>query len=115
MNPEDTTMNKKFVLFAAGTVLAAVLAAPVFSAPFLTVASKALHSSDREIGGVRLVSDDHKGGWLRMWRHGDDEDDDDDDDGGYRAGGNNPAPMGTVAPPENGLFNKGSKPQVQVN
>jgi len=36
---------------------------------------------------------------------------DDDDRGGAR----NPAPAGTVAPPQNGLFGNGAPPQVQVN
>jgi len=39
------------------------------------------------------------------------EDDDDDDRGGARK----PAPAGTVAPPQNGLFGNGAPPQVQVN
>lgn len=38
------------------------------------------------------------------------EDDDDD-----RVPANNPAPAGTVAPPQNGLFGTGALPQVQVN
>jgi hypothetical protein len=38
------------------------------------------------------------------------EDDDDD-----RRGARNPAPAGTVAPPQNGLFGNGAPPQVQVN
>lgn len=36
---------------------------------------------------------------------------DDDDRGGAR----NPAPAGSVAPPQNGLFGNGAPPQVQVN
>ncbi len=36
---------------------------------------------------------------------------DDDDRGNAR----NPAPAGTVAPPQNGLFGNGAPPQVQVN
>lgn len=40
-----------------------------------------------------------------------DYDDDDDDRGGAR----NPAPAGSVAPPQNGLFGNGAAPQVQVN
>ncbi|SLN31929.1 hypothetical protein PEL8287_01493 [Roseovarius litorisediminis] len=36
----------------------------------------------------------------------------DDDE---RGGANNPAPAGTVAPPQNGLFGNGALPQVQVN
>jgi hypothetical protein len=41
----------------------------------------------------------------------DTEGDDDDDD----MGGPAPAPAGTVAPPQNGLFESGSAPTVQVN
>ena len=40
-----------------------------------------------------------------------DYEDEDDDRGGAR----NPAPAGTVAPPQNGLFGNGTPPQVQVN
>ena len=40
-----------------------------------------------------------------------DYEDEDDDPGGAR----NPAPAGTVAPPQNGLFGNGAPPQVQVN
>ncbi|KJS40195.1 MAG: hypothetical protein VR71_24340 [Roseovarius sp. BRH_c41] len=42
----------------------------------------------------------------------DDEDEDEDDD---RGGARNPAPAGTVAPPQNGLFGTGTPPQVKVN
>ena len=38
------------------------------------------------------------------------EDEDDD-----RRGARNPAPAGTVAPPQNGLFGNGAAPKVQVN
>ncbi|TCM88219.1 PepSY domain-containing protein [Rhodovulum steppense] len=40
-----------------------------------------------------------------------DYEDEDDDRGGAR----NPAPAGSVAPPQNGLFGTGAPPQVQVN
>lgn len=53
--------------------------------------------------------DDHKSGYR-----GDDDDDDcEDDDGGCNSAGN-PAPVGSVAPPQNGLFGNGAAPQVQV-
>lgn len=49
----------------------------------------------------------------------DDDDCDDDEDEGDCAGGGggaaNPAPAGTVAPPQNGLFGTGAPPKVQVN
>ncbi|MFB9148841.1 PepSY domain-containing protein [Roseovarius ramblicola] len=40
----------------------------------------------------------------------DDEEDDDD-----RGNARNPAPAGTVAPPQNGLFGNGAPPKAQVN
>jgi hypothetical protein len=57
-------------------------------------------------------------------RHDDDDDDDDDhdddddddcEDDDCRGGAGNPAPAGSVAPPQNGLFGNGAPPQVQVN
>lgn len=39
------------------------------------------------------------------------EDDDDD----YGTAADNPAPAGTVAPPQNGLFGTGTPPKVKVN
>ena len=45
----------------------------------------------------------------------DDCDDDDDDDDDCRGAARNPAPAGTVAPPQNGLFGNGAPPQVQMN
>lgn len=56
--------------------------------------------------------DDHK---YRA-RHDDDDDDDDcDDDDDDCRGAMNPAPAGSSAPPQNGLFNNGAAPKVQVN
>ncbi len=40
---------------------------------------------------------------------------DHEDDDDQRGGAGNPAPAGTVAPPQNGLFGNGAPPQVQVN
>jgi len=39
----------------------------------------------------------------------------DHEDDDARGGARNPAPAGTVAPPQNGLFGNGAPPQVQVN
>jgi len=47
--------------------------------------------------------------------HADDDDDDDDDDDERRGGARNPAPAGTVAPPQNGLFGTGAAPKVKMN
>ena len=46
--------------------------------------------------------------------YGDDDDDDDDDDE-RNGSARNPAPAGTVTPPQNGLFGNGAPPQVQMN
>lgn len=39
---------------------------------------------------------------------------DDDDDEDRRGASQNPAPAGTVTPPDNGLFNNNSAPKVEV-
>ena len=80
--------------------------------------------------GMPLVlasDDDDDSGWREGSRRGhgggdggdddddDDDDDCDDDDDDCRGGARNPAPAGTVAPPQNGLFGNGAPPQVQVN
>lgn len=57
----------------------------------------------RTVGGFAKHDDDD----------GDGDDDEDDDDAGR--GARNPAPAGSVAPPQNGLFGNGAAPQVQVN
>lgn len=68
---------------------------------------------------ILASDDDDDDRWRDGSRRGhdddeyDDEDDDDDDD--CRGGARNPAPAGTVAPPQNGLFGNGAPPQVQVN
>ncbi|KEO54935.1 PepSY domain-containing protein [Thioclava pacifica] len=49
---------------------------------------------------------------LRVLKMEHDVEEDDDD---YGASTRNPAPAGTVAPPQNGLFGNGAPPKVQVN
>lgn len=44
----------------------------------------------------------------------DDDDDDCDDDEGGCKNAKSPAPAGTVAPPQNGLFSNGTAPKVEV-
>ena len=80
--------------------------------------------------GFALVGcgdDDDDSGWREGSRRGhgggdggdddddDDDDDCDDDDDDCRGGARNPAPAGTVDPPQNGLFGNGAPPQAQVN
>ena len=108
-------MRKTLTLLVASTALTAVIGTTAWSAmiaapdgsprPFAAIWQDAAQSLP-----VILVSDDDEE------NHGsrrDDDDDDDDDDCGN--GAPNPAPAGTVAPPQNGLFGNGAPPQVQVN
>ena len=114
-------MKKTLALLAASTALTAAIALPALS--------ETRHRDHEEGVLSSLFGDD--GGRLRLWfvsdddddheysrkyrGDDDDEDDDDDDDYGRRGGGMNPAPAGTVAPPQNGLFGTGAAPKVKVN
>ena len=75
----------------------------------------------RDAPPIVLASDDDGDDdrtYLRASRNGNDEDDDDDCDDDHddcRGGVRSPAPAGTVAPPQNGLFGNGAPPQVRVN
>lgn len=61
--------------------------------------------------------DDGDRGHRKTWRSHDDDHDDDCDDGDddCRGSARNPAPAGAAAPPQNGLFGSGARPQVRVN
>lgn len=117
--------NRRFILatLLSGTVLAAagVIAAPlvVSDSPLSGKGESGLLTQlvdwDEEDGGTRRKDE-------RRNHHDDededeDEDDDDDDDEDGRNGRSrpSPAPVGTVAPPSNGLILQGSTPKVQVN
>ncbi|MGE5198834.1 MAG: hypothetical protein ACM3H9_04280 [Rhodospirillaceae bacterium] len=124
-------MTKTFALLAASAALATALGVPAFSA--LRVGEDdesrpAIAFPDDRTRSTPLMlasndDDDDEHGWRESWRRGGDDDDDDeedddcddDDDGGCRGAAQNPAPAGTVAPPQNGLFGNGAPPQVQVN
>ena len=110
-------MNKKLAFLAAATALSAIIAVPVLGSPLASDALKSLVGETHSDRGTMLASDDGNGGSWRIIRSGDDDEGEgDEDDGGNRSNAANPAPMGTVAPPANGLFNtNGAKPQVQVN
>lgn len=122
-------MKKTLTLLVASTALTAAIGVPAWSAmqapadgvlrpvaAFFEDASQAMP--------LILASDDDDDDdrWREGSRRGhddddddDDCDDDDDDDDDCRGGARNPAPAGTVAPPQNGLFGNGAPPQVQVN
>ncbi|MBC7181843.1 MAG: hypothetical protein H5U14_17415 [Roseovarius sp.] len=115
-------MKKTLTLLFASTALTAAIGVPAWSA---------MHVPESE--GFRslaaLVDEGHQELPLVLVS-GDDDDDDDDDrddddddddeeeedeDDDDRGGARNPAPAGTVAPPQNGLFGTGTPPQVKVN
>jgi hypothetical protein len=122
-------MKKTFAILAATTALVAAVGLSAWSA-----VSAGPDADERSVaaafsGGqaalpLVLVSDDDDGDESddddkvdeddeRPKRSGDDEDDDDDDGAGR--GAINPAPAGSVTPPQNGLFGNGAAPQALVN
>jgi hypothetical protein len=121
-------MKRTFALLAASTALGAALGLPAVGAiPDAAGGAPrpviALPGDGAETAALILASDDDDDhGWRAVWRSGNDDDDDedddddcDDDDGNCRGAARNPAPAGTVAPPQNGLFGNGAPPRVQMN
>jgi hypothetical protein len=134
-------MRKTLTLLVASTALTAAIGIPAWSAMQAPADAglrplAALFEESPQAMPLVLASDDDDD--ERRWREGarrghddddDDEDDededdddddddddcDDDDDDDCRGGARNPAPAGTVAPPQNGLFGNGAPPRVQVN
>ena len=125
---------KKLTLLLTTAALTAGIGLPAWSAmhlssPSVGVALPPLLDSEDAKGLLTLVDDDdddeNEGyGNKRAGKHddddhGDDDDDDDDDDdcdddGGSCGAGRSPAAAGSVAPPQNGLFEKGAAPQAVV-
>jgi len=117
-------MKKTISILLASTALIAVIGIPAWSA--MHGAGQLEGRRNTALGAFRalgaspvLVSDDDgesRDHERRLRRGGDDhdedDDEDDDDDGGSASG---PAPAGSVAPPNNGLFGTGATPKVQVN
>ena len=121
-------LTKTLTLLAASTALTAALGLPAWSAmhsPAQTGAASSISSliaGDEATAKLILVEgdeeddDDDEGG--RKNRRSDDDDDDedecdDDDDDGCGTAAAAPAPAGSIAPPQNGLFGTGT-PQVKV-
>ena len=94
-------MKKTLTFLAASTALTVVIGVPAWSAMQAP--------SDGVLRPVAALFDDAAQAMPLVLA----SDDDDDDD--CRGGARNPAPAGTVAPPQNGLFGNGAPPQVQVN
>lgn len=130
-------MKKTLTILVASTALTVAIGVPAWSAmqapaDGLLRSVAALFDDSPQMMSLAQASDD--GDDDHRWQEGssrgyddddcgdDDDDHDDDDDGDddsdrddCRGGVRNPAPAGTVAPPQNGLFGTGAPPQVQVN
>ncbi len=127
-------MKRTFAILFASTALTVGVGLPAWSAmhdaPRPQASREAVDDASDESANLLFASDDgrrDRDHGRRLGRgdnddhddddhdDGDDNDDDDDDDG-YRSGAAaGPAPAGTVAPPNNGLFGSGAAPKVQVN
>ena len=120
-------MKKTLALLIASTALTTAIVAPAWSAmraPGDTFAQTVATVLDDAQAALPLVfvssdDDDDEHEYRNGSRYDDDDDDrgddDDDDDDECNGSARNPAPAGTVAPPQNGLFGNGAPPQVQVN
>lgn len=122
-------MRKTLTLLVASTALTAVIGTTAWSAmsaapdgsprPFAAIWQDAAQSLPLILASDDDDDDEENHG---SWRDHDDDDDeedcndeDNDDDDDCGSGAPNPAPAGTVAPPQNGLFGNGAPPQVRVN
>ncbi len=122
-------MKKTLRLLVASTALTAGIGVPAWSAmqapsDVLRPVAGFFEEAPQTMPLVLASDDDDDDDYGREGSrrgHDDDDDDDDDDcdddddDDDCRGGARNPAPAGTVAPPQNGLFGNGAPPQVQVN
>lgn len=125
-----TNLTKTLTLLAASTALTAALGLPAWSAMHSPAQTEAVSSISSLIAGdeasAKLIlvddddeddeedDDDDEGGRKNHRSDDDDEDEcDDDDDDGCGTAAAAPAPAGSIAPPQNGLFGTGT-PQVKV-
>lgn len=123
-------MRKILTLLVASTALTAVIGTTAWSAmnaapdgsprPFAAIWQDATQSLPLILASDDDDDDDDDDESHGSRRDHDDDDDDedcddDDDDDDCGSVAPNPAPAGTVAPPQNGLFGNGAPPQVQVN
>lgn len=117
-------MKKTLTLLAASTALTAAIGFPAWSAMQASSAEglspvAALFEGHADALPLVLASDDdddRRGRKSKRRGYDDDDDDeDDDDDDDERGNARNPAPAGSVAPPQNGLFGGGAAPKAKVN
>lgn len=117
-------MKKTLAMLVATTALTAAIGLPAWSAMRTEAGAQerpfaAVFNDGQEALPLIFVSDDDDDDDKNRRRfrqgHDDDDGDDDEDDDDAGRGARNPAPAGSVAPPQNGLFGNGAAPQVQVN
>jgi hypothetical protein len=113
-------MKKTLTLLVASTALTAAIGVPAWSAMHVPESEglrslAALFEEGHQELPLVLVSGDDDDDDDDDRDDDDDDDDEEDDDDDDRGGARNPAPAGTVAPPQNGLFGTGTPPQVKVN
>jgi len=117
-------MKKTLAILIASTALTSAIGLPAWSA---------MNRNDSTLGqAISAVVDDAKEAVERVLissndddhdddeyddcdEEEDDDDDDDDHDEECNDSASNPAPAGTVAPPQNGLFGGSTPPLVIVN
>lgn len=113
-------------LLFASTALTMALALPAFAASpsegsgsglFSSARSATMPGDDDANPMLIRVSDDEDDDHRGWERRGHDDDDDECEDGRCRGAGGrgNPSPVGTVAPPANGLFGNGALPKAVTN
>jgi len=118
-------MKKTLTLLLASTAIAAVVGIPAWSArhasepagPQPVTAPVGVGAKAMPLVLASDDDDDDDRSYRASSRRGHDNDDDDcdEDDHDCCGGASNPAPAGSVAPPQNGLFGNGAPPQVRVN
>lgn len=125
-------MKRPLTLIVASTALTAAIGLPAWGAMSATITGSSrpfagIADAGKDAQPLVLASDDDDDDreYRRSVRRGHDDDDDrefrrssryghdDDDDDGDS--GRNPAPAGSITPPQNGLFGNGTPPKVQVN
>lgn len=123
-------MTKTLTLLVASTALTAATCVPGWSAmdtrfdgprPVAALLDDATRAAPLILASAEDADDNDR--WQGGARRGHDDDDDDDnddcddsdDDDDCRGSTRSPAPAGTVAPPQNGLFGNGAPPKVRVN
>ena len=125
-------MNQLFALVLAGSALMSGLDAQAATAPVAAqraALDAALAATDQSLAPTPVRDDADEGTWVSSNgggsgsddHNGDDSDSDsadctaEDDPSCTDGSAGNAAPAGTVSPPQNGLFTKGTAPQATSN